>query len=742
MRTTTYSAIERGVASIAGIDPDNVLAHEKSILAEYINDAVNYCWDYYPWGEFTITEKRYFRDVWSSSTPYQLGSEVYHAGKFYRMHGDGNSNTEPSELLDWYEIGDRTEDSPWSEDGLYGIGARVSHNDKSYVCIALSPLGKTNFLTDGIEVTNTTYFQEVDTFFERYIPYEQYGYNTIGNCLGCYTNDPRYSNTKHLNFREGREGVYLEAIDSVVNEIWMVYKIEAPTFTPTSTDSSIPRFLAQAIKAHAYQSWLVGEGQHEKAGLQELKILDLLVRETDKIDLQANKNKPFSISPNSSELINARQSQITEPTPHLIGRLVEAESDLTFKLSSLVQGRNPYVKSTLDLYFSLETEIEAQDILDPRRKYGTTTCHSNLRVPAINSEALKTKSVEVITSTIDVQLSGFDAGQASSVDPISITISVAPPFGNYVYSNEADSSFGLNVAPVIVERLFANRVNINMGLSVQAQYEMPVFIEQRKQEWFNSKTSTSGRYFALGRSRAIDLTDTNTQLGLGDHRITMKFESLGSHGSMLANDDPLSANQTPFMTSASTSMQNGSGTEIYIGNYPITLFLLNTIDMRGGINASVELNGQSLTPFYQTPENNTMTPNGYPIPIISFSDHHRQSIFGVTETTNGGGGQYTNFEPLPYAPQYSQFTQTKAYWGGTIYKLYPQYNSTGSNQTNQIDITINTIANSNKVHVAMGFLPEVNTDKNQPAQVAGSLGVALSKAYQILDLDSVTIENL
>ena len=485
--------------------------------------------------------------------------------------------------------------------------------------------------------------------------------------------------------------------------------------------------MAQAIKAHAYQSWLVGEGQHEKAGLQELKILDLLVRETDKIDLQANKNKPFSISPNSSELINARQSQITEPTPHLIGRLVEAESDLTFKLSSLVQGRNPYVKSTLDLYFSLETEIEAQDILDPRRKYGTTTCHSNLRVPAINSEALK---------------SGFDAGQASSVDPISITISVAPPFGNYVYSNEADSSFGLNVAPVIVERLFANRVNINMGLSVQAQYEMPVFIEQRKQEWFNSKTSTSGRYFALGRSRAIDLTDTNTQLGLGDHRITMKFESLGSHGSMLANDDPLSANQTPFMTSASTSMQNGSGTEIYIGNYPITLFLLNTIDMRGGINASVELNGQSLTPFYQTPENNTMTPNGYPIPIISFSDHHRQSIFGVTETTNGEGGQYTNFEPLPYAPQYSQFTQTKAYWGGTIYKLYPQYNSTGSNQTNQIDITINTIANSNKVHVAMGFLPEVNTDKNQPAQVAGSLGVALSKAYQILDLDSVTIENL
>ena len=742
MRTTTYSAIERGVASIAGIDPDNVLAHEKSILAEYINDAVNYCWDYYPWGEFTITEKRYFRDVWSSSTPYQSGSEVYHAGKFYRMHGSGNSNTEPSELLDWYEIGDRTEDSPWSEDGLYGIGARVSHNGKSYVCIALSPLGKTNFLTDGIEVTNTTYFQEVDTFFERYIPYEQSGYNTIGNCLGCYTNDPRYSNTKHLNFREGREGVYLEAIDSVVNEIWMVYKIEAPTFTPTSTESSIPRFLAQAIKAHAYQSWLVGEGQHEKAGLQELKILDLLVRETDKIDLQANKNKPFSISPNSSELINARQSQITEPTPHLIGRLVEAESDLTFKLSSLVQGRTPYVKSTLDLYFCLKTEIQGQDILDPRRKYGTTTCHTNLRVPAINSEAIKTKSVEVITSTIDVQLNGFDAGQSSSVDPISISIQVAPPYGNFVYSNEADLSFGLNVAPIIVERLFANRVNINMGLSVQAQYEMPVFIEQRKQLWFNDKTSTSGRYFALGRSRAIDLTDTNTQLGLGDHRISMRFESLGSHGSLSPNDDPLSGTQTAFMTSANTSLVNGSGTEIYSGDYPVTLFLLNTLDMRGGINASVELNGQALTPFYQTPENNNTIIGGLSQPILKFSDDHRQNIFGVTENPSGGNTEYVDFNPLPYAPVYAQFTSSKMYWGGTIYKLYPVYNPTGGNQTNQLDIKINTATNNNKVHVAMGFLPEVNPDYNEPSQYAGVTHIALQNAYQILDLDSVSIENL
>ena len=33
MRTTPYSEVERGVAAIAGISPDNILAHEKVILA-------------------------------------------------------------------------------------------------------------------------------------------------------------------------------------------------------------------------------------------------------------------------------------------------------------------------------------------------------------------------------------------------------------------------------------------------------------------------------------------------------------------------------------------------------------------------------------------------------------------------------------------------------------------------------------------------------------------------------------
>jgi hypothetical protein len=564
MRTTTYSAIERGVSSIAGIDPDNVLAHEKSILAEYINDAVNYCWDYYPWGEFTITEKRSFRVPYDSSLVYDVGDEVFYENKFYRKHSQGTFNL-PTSPADWHEIGDKYTDTPWSESGLYGIGAKVNHEGKHFVCIQESALGKTNYLTDGIDTTNSQYFYEVNPFFERFIPYEQTGYNTIGNCLGCYTDDPRYSNTQHLNFREGREGIYIDGKDRI-NEFWMVYKIEAPTFTPNSTESTIPRFLAQAIKAHAYQSWLVGEGQHEKAQLQELKILDLLVREVDKIDQYANKNKPFSIAPNSSELINSRQSQVVDGTPHLIGQLAQRESELTFKLGTIVKGRNPFQKRTANLNLSTNVDgIVSQDILDPRRKYGTTTCHANLGVPAITGNAIKSTSVNSLGLSLGVVAEGRDYGQASGVDPIVMTLVVDPPYGNRVFSNEADLSLQLNISnisltnsvvrgnassnialgvdnvigancvvrenatssvsinvPAITPHIIkGNAINVSMGLSLRLDTRMPIIRNIFESSSGNGNRHSiaptidpTGSLFAINGStkRGLSLSDVNTHL--------------------------------------------------------------------------------------------------------------------------------------------------------------------------------------------------------------------------------------
>ena len=691
MRTTTYSAIERGVSSIAGIDPDNVLAHEKSILAEYINDAVNYCWDYYPWGEFTITEKRSFRVPYDSSFVYDIGDEVFYENKFYRKHSNGTFKL-PTSTADWHEIGDEYTDTPWLESGLYGIGAKVSHEGKHFVCIQESALGKTNYLTDGIDTTNSQYFYEVNPFFERFIPYEQTGYNTIGNCLGCYTDDPRYSNTQHLNFREGREGIYIDGKDRV-NEFWMVYKIEAPTFTPTSTDSSIPRFLAQAIKAHAYQSWLVGEGQHEKAQLQELKILDLLVRETDKIDQYANKNKPFSIAPNSSELINSRQSQVVEGTPHLIGELAQRESELTFKLGTIVNGRNPFQKRTANLNLSTNVDgIVSQDILDPRRKYGTTTFHANLGVPAITGNAIKSTSVNSLGLSLGVVAEGRDYGQASGVDPIVMSLVVDPPYGNRVFSNEADLSFGLNVAGVSGNILFANRVEIDLGLDVSFDFTSPAIRVAMQDASSNTWLKWDDTQTYIGTSSqnrmSVNFTNADSHLEVGTYKLRYKLLSdttaFNNSQNGVVYTDPSGWVSDPFIL--------GSGSQRFSRIDPTReyqIWLLDEKNLSFGIDATI--NGQA--PLYT----NTLTNNGTESTIFTKSTgnipylslvHHQNYRTGAN---TGVPQQPFNlpYDPVPYGAYY-----WKGHSEGSVWNFTPT-----QDQVTELTIQINTTQNNSRVVV-------------------------------------------
>lgn len=691
MRSTDYATIERGVASIAGIEPDNILAHEKTILADYITDATKFCWDYHPWGECTITEKRYFKDIWTSALAYDIGHEVYHNGVFYRNHSGGNSN--PSDLIHWYEIGDNIAETEWQEDGLYSIGARVGYNGKSYACKKVSQLGKANFSTDGIEVTNSEYFVEVDTFFERFIDYEQTGKNVIENCLGIYTSDPRYSNAKHLNFREGREGIYIEAIDGIINEFWVTYKIASPVFTSTETSGEIPRFLTQAIKAHAYQSFLIGEGQHEKAQLQELKILDLLVREVDKIDLQANKNKPYSIEHTSHRIINSRQGQTTASTPHLVNTLREGQSDLTFKIGTSVEGRTPFIKSTLDLYFCLKTEVEGQDILDPRRKYGTTTCHSNLRVPAITSRAIKTRSVNRISSSLSVAgVSGFDAGQSSSVDPISITISVAPPYGNFVYANEADLSFGLNVAGVSGNTLFANRVEVDLGLDVSFDFTSPAIRVAMQDANSNSWLKWDDTQTYIGTSTqnrmSVNFTNAESHLEVGTYKLRYKLLSdttaFNNSQNGVVHTSPSGHVSDPFLL--------GGGSQRFSRIDPTReyqIWLLDENNLSLGIDATI--NGQA--PLYT----NTLTNNGTEstiftkstgsIPYLSLVHHQHYR----TQANTGVPQQPFNlpYDPVPYGAYY-----WRGHSEGSVWNFTPT-----QDQVTELTIQINTTQNNSRVVV-------------------------------------------
>ena len=374
MRSTTYSAVERGVASTAGINPTSILAHERVMIAEYINDAIRYCWDYYPWAEFTITEKRYFRDSWDSTKTYSIGDEVYHSGKYFRMwstasQDNGTIESPDVSLTQWYEIGDTFADTDWSENATYKIGARVKYNDKSYICIArldggtASGLKWVNYEYDSIDPTNTNFFSEVDTTFDRYIPYESEGEETIGTIISVHVDDPRYNDSPPINWREGREGVYISKLAKEQAHVWVKYRKESPVYSTDAPDEKVPNFLVPAIKAYAYKSWLIGNGQHEKAMLQDIAGLDLLVREVDKLNSQQDRGLPYTIPSEPYRRLNARGSLITEETKAQIGGIKKGLGELTFKFKNTATGRNAVKSSSTEIDTEIAPEVSGRQIV-------------------------------------------------------------------------------------------------------------------------------------------------------------------------------------------------------------------------------------------------------------------------------------------------------------------------------------------------------------------------------------------
>lgn len=370
MRSIPYSDIEKGVAAIAGIDPTSLLAHEKVLLAEYISDATKYCWDYYPWSEFTKTEKRYFRNAFVPSTSYKAGDEVYYDGKYYRARVDNSDAVIDITTVNWYEVGDTIGAPEWSPKGLYYKGAKVQLDGVMYICID-QPMSNIeshgedpcSFDLNGIHITDTNYFEEIYNIFDRYIAYEQVGKDVIGTCLAITLEDPRYNDTKPLNWREDREGIYIFPNELTFNEVWVRYRLQAPVFTSQSADEDIPRFLAQAIKTFAYKHWLIGDGQHEKAVQQDMYGMDLLVRELDKLDSQQERGQPYVIIKNPYRRLNAKQGSVTPITEDQIGSLIEGETSIFIQVGTDVGAFNAVKRGYASMGMEVTTEVRGKNAL-------------------------------------------------------------------------------------------------------------------------------------------------------------------------------------------------------------------------------------------------------------------------------------------------------------------------------------------------------------------------------------------
>lgn len=479
MRSLPYSDLEKGVASIAGIDPTNLLSHEKVLIAEYISDAVKYCWDYYPWAEFTKTEERYFREVFEPNKQYLAGDEVYFSDAYYRARVDVQASTVDLSSGKWYEVGDTSSATKWSEIGCYYIGARVEYNDKYYVCIseptdAIGAYGNQPccFEINAIDPTDSTYFAEIENnVFDRYIAYEQSGKDVIGTTLSVTLSDPRYNDTKPLNWREDREGIYIDPEGNSFNSVYIRYRLEAPTYTFQSTTDEVPKFLAQAIKAFAYKSWLIGDGQHEKALLQDTYGLDLLLREVDRLDLQQDRAQPFTITKNPYRRVNARQGIQASETTAQIASVKKSNVVVSVELTTDAQGFNPVKKAIIDGDPIFDIIVEGYNAVQK----GLPVTDLNIGLVCNGENAVKpgyaNSFVKIFTG---IPFRGVDIGQLQglklnvvreSVQPINLTLRLTTVSVNIVRSRIVSKIFQISTDVTGVNCVKSAQVNIGMSMS-------------------------------------------------------------------------------------------------------------------------------------------------------------------------------------------------------------------------------------------------------------------------------------
>ena len=424
MRSIPYSKLETGVAAIAGIDPTSILSHEKVLLAEYINDAVKFCWDYYPWAEFTKTEIRYFRDEYDANTSYSAGAEVYYNGKYYRSYLGAAAGVLPTEVRNWVEVGDIDAAPEWSESGVYYIGAKVKYNDKLYLVVNESEFPDIPYCFEIDGKLPDQHFSELDENFDRFIAYEQAGKDVIGTCLSITLDDPRYNDTTPLNWREDREGIYIEPHSKTFNKVWLRYRLEAPTYTSESTTEEVPNFLAQAIKAYAYKAWLIADGQHEKAQLQDIYGLDLLVRELDKLDNQQDRAAPFTITKEPYRRLNAKQGLVAPVTQDKIGSIKSASVTCTATISTNTFGKNAVVKAIIDGDPIFEIIVFA---INPVQK-GLPACHLRISTSSTGKNAAKYGIVESTTKiTTGKAYRSINIGQ---VRGLKLRVVLSPPMSS------------------------------------------------------------------------------------------------------------------------------------------------------------------------------------------------------------------------------------------------------------------------------------------------------------------------
>lgn len=333
MLTVDFIDILEGWAGLAGVDPAEVPAVEFGNVRGYVSRRLATAWEFDDWPEIRRCEKRYFRPVYSGSTTYSAGVEVYYpaTGKYYQTLAT-ILNITPADALgntrvqNWAECQTTRSAADYDAARAYVAGDQVFYPTTDLFYQAYTS-------TTGNAPTDTTKWCAIAEF-DRYIRYLQQGFTEFSEA-GVV----RVTNYNPRTRRDAREQPWFLSETGVqvtvdVPYVWVDFKLVCPRLTGAvfsaaatyavgqqvyyssdafrgnfytcvevtaageSPENSvrweivlIPRRFEGYLIQGAYADWLPGDGQNEKKRGEAMEAMGLLAAEQMTLNAQGGRSE-------------------------------------------------------------------------------------------------------------------------------------------------------------------------------------------------------------------------------------------------------------------------------------------------------------------------------------------------------------------------------------------------------------------------------------------------------------------
>lgn len=236
MRTVTYQTVLEGLLRMRGEEPAQAQLGTRLAMAEYLDQAMGACWEFWRWPELVLLEQRYFRPPYVAATAYAAGAEVYHPASqaYYRALKSTTGNA-PAALSGgvyvvegayWWPCRSALAGADWANGIVYAVGDQVRNpaNGLYYACHTAHTANTPSL--DGGK------FGEIGAW-RPYVPYEQAGQTAIEAVIEAWGADPRSEvGALKLDYRLDADGVRFAA--DAVGPVWLEYRQRAPSLAWTA----------------------------------------------------------------------------------------------------------------------------------------------------------------------------------------------------------------------------------------------------------------------------------------------------------------------------------------------------------------------------------------------------------------------------------------------------------------------------------------------------------------------------